>query len=355
MYFLRTLSWLLLTLVCVSCVPLGIDTIKPERLHEPVFVVVPASPSLSQQKFASAIEGELINSGMRVIERPTFKSVRIEVRGQEANTKEVASADVAGFINAGLLKKKDEGRIIQSFLEMEDSPANYRINTYAGSKTIELIDRKNKQIISVFTRSSMRSGDAPSRLYRLLDTLGFEVVELPNRLKSEQNETKPLVSATAKPSPLITVIPSSDIFLEAPFQLYTQELLVRLGLNVIRPPTPRYKEQATSTSKVAGKSNTQDSASRAASSTRIESYWEYDETPADLILRTSFYGNVIKVIENKTKRVLKIVTLSNNVTSQNEDLKKLSRELSAVGVTGKFDPQPPKDKLQDSGAEQVST
>lgn len=88
-----------------------------------------------------------------------------------------------------------------------------------------------------------------------------------------------------------------------------ERLLVRLALNVVRPPAPHYREQSVALDKGAATIFPGDLMTKTASARKIESFWQLEDTPANIILEATSYGNSVRVIDKKSKEVLSVATI----------------------------------------------
>lgn len=312
---LATVSFLCFIPLLVGCAamtpPVGGDAIRPPKLRPPVFVVVPANRSFAEDSFATEIERHLLANKMRVAVRPTFKAVRIEMGGSESQSAAVATNAAVGGRGAAVTEGED--RVIESFLEMTDTTANYRINTYSHSNTVELVDLSNQQVLAVVSRPSNLGaglGLTPNLVSLLLGTLreiGFEVSQPPAQAASGRHA---LVAIASQLSPILTVIPSSDLLWQTSYAVDVEHLLVGLGLHVVRPPAPRYKEQSAALTKAAASNVLGDSSTKTASARKVESFWVHEDTAANVILETTTYGGrSVKIIDKASKEVRAVASV----------------------------------------------
>lgn len=334
--------------ILAGCAPsIGIDAIRPVQLREPIFVVVPPNRSRAEDEHATDVERRLLSGGMRVSVRPTFKAVRIEAAGSESRTATASANTGAGGV-AATLSGDEYGRVVDSFL-VGDTQANYRINTYLSEGLLELIDGSNQQVLSVIPLQRVLGGPDWAKMDDILRAVGFAVAVPPEqpteqkgrRIKRDQKEKRvPVIAAASQVSPIFTVIPSSDWLRDISFALTTERLLVRLGLHVVRPPAPRYREQSTAlTSGAAVQAESgglSASGATGASARRFETYWTHDDTAAHVILVTNSYGSNIKIIDKASKEVRSVVTLS--LMEDSTGMIALRDALRAAGIPVLFEP-----------------
>jgi hypothetical protein len=334
----------------------GIDAIRPPALKEPVFVVVPPNQSGVEDSYATEVERTLLNCGIRVAVRPNFKAVRIEQAGAE--TQHAAVVTGAGLSGLGSAVTRDEERTLDSFLAMTDTKASYRINTYWWDQTIEIVDVSSQQILSVLQPNQSDPLLSPeawfgqtgtkSSLKDLLRAIGFKVVEdkppapkvtkRKRRPERQSDKRVPVVSASQR-FPVFTVIPASDLLRsEISFAIGVERLLIGLGLHVVRPPIPHYRETSTALTKAAANEQPRDVSSKATSARRIEAYFMYEDTLADVILETNHDGAQVKIIDKASKEVRSVVNL---YAGQGDRMIELRDALRAVGIPVVY--EPPKD------------
>lgn len=330
-----------------GCASVGFDAIRPLQLNEPIFVVIPPNQSLMQDDYAVKVERYLLGSGMRVAVRPALKDVRIEAGGSDSQAVALSSSD--GVSGGGAALSKDEDRIVDSFQEMSNTNANYRINTYAWSKTVEVIDLSNQQVLSVFSFSSTSAPEAVNPLSNTLQSMGFRVSERKssvNQGDSKAANSRTLISGSAQNAPIFTVIPSGDIFGETDFSLRIERLLIRLGLSVVRPPAPRYKVRSAALAQAAEQSDVSGTSAVAGSARRVESFWALDDTAASVILETNSYGNKVKIIDKHSKEVRSVISMP--AGPEATSVTRLRDALVSVGIPVQFEP-PRKNATSSSG------
>ncbi len=336
--------WVMMSLVMLSgCGSLGFDAVKPDNIGEQIFVVTPANQSGFQNDFAASVEKYVLGSGMRVVRRPEFRVVRIEMAGSEAKAAGVESEELSG-----IAIMNDENRITDSYLEMAETNAKYRINTYAWTNKIEIIDVESNQVLSVFQFSPFGKPEADNPVSGMLAAIGFQISPRIQAVTQEQGQNKnkkTLSSTKAQSSPVITVIPVADTYGEGNFAIEVEEILIRLGMYVVRPPAPHYKEKSTSLSTSAVKGQNLDAAATAKNSRRIESFWSYEETPATLIFETDSYGDTVKIIDKNSKEVKSVISLR---AQRESNIIAVRNALISVGISVQYTPPEKKQSTQQS-------
>lgn len=318
---------------CAGVPPVGSDAIRPTKLREPVFVVVPANRTSYEDDYATEVERQLLSGGLRVAVRPTFKAVRIETQGTESQAAAVINSSSLGD-GSGAASTEGQDRVVESFLQMTDTKASYRINTYARDRTIELVDLPTQQVLFVLTSTQnleaylVGKGSSSTTLLEALQAVGFPV--------ARGSESKGgLVVTGGQPSPIFTVIPSSDFLSDTSYALSIEEMLIRLGLNIVRPPAPHYREQSAAMTKAAANNLPGEFSTKTASARKIESFWEFEDTAANVILETNSSGNGVKIIDKASKEVRSVVTI------RSSGLLDLRDALVAIGIPVAFEPPPP--------------
>jgi hypothetical protein len=272
---------------------------------------------------------------MRVAVRPALKAVRIETADSEQQSAGVVTGSAGGGSGSALTQGDD--RVVDSFLAMEDTRAHYRINTYANSGTVELVDLSNQQVLAVFSPGrelNTRAETANALLLGTLRAIGFPVTE-PAATGATSIPRPPPLATPSQPSPILTVVPSSDWLWEAAYALSIERRLIQLGLHVVRPPAPHYREQSAALAKGATNILPGDFLSKATSARKVESFWVFEETAAGVVLETSSYSNTVKVIDKASKEVRSVVTVyaGGVIDSASADsLATLRNALIAAGV-----------------------
>lgn len=301
-----------------------VTTTRPAALKEPIFAVLPANNSVFESDFASTVERDLLKYGVRVVTRPSVKAVLIDVAdagaaaADSSGTMSIAtgaqskSASTRETIDSAALAE-DDSRTVDSFLQLSETSANYRINSYATTRQLEIVDLSNQQVLSVPVYGK-------GRLEAALTAMGFATT-------GTAGDALP-----AQASPVFTVIPTSDLLGDTPFSMRMESLLIRLGLHVVRPPAPHYRIESTEFEKASAKGRGKKAALVAASAKKVESYWVYEESPADYILETTLYRQRVKIIRKSTSEVLSVVEIPDK--DSDGAAKRLREALDKLHIAG---------------------
>ena len=323
-----TTAALIAAMLLVSgCATVGIDTIRPGELHEPVFVVVPASAAPHQQSYAAAVEDYLLASGARVVRKPDFQAIRLEV---PSFTGQPTLLDRAILEGPGFAVQDDETRIVDAFLELGPHAGNYRINTYAHTSQVEIIDLETNQILSLFSLMTYEPPTGENMLVKTLASMGMQVS--PRSAKPEEwiKVPRPLAAEPAQLEPVFTVLPVTDSQAEIDFAITIQRLLIRLGLSVIRPPAPVYRVEFAPAAGGADADVPGKAMDQAGPARLFLSSFQIDETPADIIIETSAYRRHVKIVDRESGEIRAVFPFQ--AGSDKHKLKRLRKALEEVGI-----------------------
>jgi len=314
-------------LLVSGCATVGIDTIRPGELHEPVFVVVPASAAPHQQSYAAAVEAILIESGARVVRKPDFQSIRLEVPG---STGQPTLLDRTILGGPGFAVQADETRIVDAFLELGPHAGNYRLNTYAETRQVEIIDLETNQILSLCPLMIHEPPNSENMLLKTLESMGLQVSPRPAKPGEWYKVPRPLAAGPAQLEPVFTVLPVTDSQAEVDFAITIQRLLVRLGLSVIRPPAPVYRVEFTPAASGADADVPGKAVDQAGPARLFLSSFQIDETPADIIIETSAYRRHVKIVDRESGEIQAV--FPSPAGSDKNKLKRLREALVEVGI-----------------------
>lgn len=128
----------------------------------PSFVVLPANDYLYQVEFANKIESYLLSSGVKVVTRPATKEVQA--------TKQAAQVDAQSSQAAG-----SQATFTERYVALEESNADYIVQTYADSKQIKVIRKATKEILITFQLKRFEEQKEVQIVRSALQSIGINV------------------------------------------------------------------------------------------------------------------------------------------------------------------------------------
>jgi len=137
MKYLKQFSILILALIISSCANTTSFVVLRDVPNNPSLTVLPANDYLSEVVFATNIESYIIQSGIRVLQRPGSKEVQ--------TTKTVSQA--GGQTN---LAAESGATLTERYYSLDESKADYLIYTYASSRQIKIVKKETSEILSTF-------------------------------------------------------------------------------------------------------------------------------------------------------------------------------------------------------------
>ena len=115
--------------------------------QSPSFVVIPANAYLHEVEFANKIEQAIINSGVKVVMRPSTKEVTTEQTIEEAKDSRASGV-----------------RLTERYFAFEEIDADYIVQTYVSSHQVKITKQETQEVLSVLTLTTPHN--APSAEWR---------------------------------------------------------------------------------------------------------------------------------------------------------------------------------------------
>ena len=161
---LRFTFLLLLVLHTSGCVKEPIFIVLRDVPNNPSFTVIPVNDYLYQIEFATKIEEYLIQAGVKVVRHPASKAVETkkQLTQPESNVKQGAVA---------------EATMTERYYSLEDTDADYVVETYADSKQVKIVRKASREIISAFALQSAAKGATTTDadvIHQALHSLGVQ-------------------------------------------------------------------------------------------------------------------------------------------------------------------------------------
>lgn len=102
--------------------------------HSPSFVVIPANAYLHEVEFANKIERAIIDSGVKVVMRPTTREVTTEKTIEEAKDSQASGM-----------------RLTERYFAFEEFSADYIVQTYVSPQQVKITKRETQEVLAVFS------------------------------------------------------------------------------------------------------------------------------------------------------------------------------------------------------------